>query len=782
MAVTQRGETFYSALGSTVLSQIKTREELYGSNSKDATALSIINQNTGYIKVTSGNNIISRDGEKTYSGPAQRFVLHGGSIMSQAMADSRQVNPTRAGVGFDKNVPFNKSDKAYNNYSGTLGLGYRPMPGITSFNLQTYNTFGTLRQADIQFVVWTLEDLEQAEKLYLRPGFTCVIEFGHSVFVNNSEEKETLGKTFNTLDEGFLFNKRSITEIEKAIENKREASHGNYDAFFGYVSNFSYSFRPDGGYDCSMKVVSKGIILDSLKGGSVSDGIEIPESNQNSDDTENTETSVPKQIQSSFHTVFRAIQSYHLPDIQDNEQVRLDKVTFSEIVADAEAKGVPFTPLAELITGCEFVFTSITANIKNQEDDTEIQQDELIAYVPLRFVCDVFNKFASLYTIEDTKRQQPLLKFSTVLGNKFRTFRKHFSTSPSMVHLPKEAPVISHPEGRNPSYGMTANNADLNMEEYAGQNTTNGTGHNEILNIFVSTKFLLSILDQIYNKDDLELTTLDFFNTMLKEINTSLSNVCNLTLFYNETWNEYEIVDAHGGSKVRSIPEIHLSGLKSTAKQVSIQSRLSSQTSAQIAIAAQGTVDNYSDNVHAIRNWNLGAVDRWIPVRTTNPNDQGTGARAARQEITRGKEQVVKGNLPYRGDIQNYFKKNKEVSKRAIDFFEGLSECNYNPEIEIALGPEFRKINLALYQIAQLGKNGKKEDDMRNEVPIPVELSFTIKGISMLKIGQVFKIKPGLLLKKYNKYGYVITGVNHKVENNEWTTEVNSQFFELDNL
>ena len=71
---------------------------------------------------------------------------------------------------------------------------------------------------------------------------------------------------------------------------------------------------------------------------------------------------------------------------------------------------------------------------------------------------------------------------------------------------------------------------------------------------------------------------------------------------------------------------------------------------------------------------------------------------------------------------------------------------------------------------------------MRNEVPIPVELSFTIKGISMLKIGQVFKIKPGLLLKKYNKYGYVITGVNHKVENNEWTTEVNSQFFELDNL
>ena len=57
-----------------------------------------------------------------------------------------------------------------------------------------------------------------------------------------------------------------------------------------------------------------------------------------------------------------------------------------------------------------------------------------------------------------------------------------------------------------------------------------------------------------------------------------------------------------------------------------------------------------------------------------------------------------------------------------------------------------------------------------------------MKGIAGLKIGQVFKINPGVLLPKYDKYGYVITGVDNKIENNEWTTTVSSQFFELDNL
>ena len=84
-----------------------------------------------------------------------------------------------------------------------------------------------------------------------------------------------------------------------------------------------------------------------------------------------------------------------------------------------------------------------------------------------------------------------------------------------------------------------------------------------------------------------------------------------------------------------------------------------------------------------------------------------------------------------------------------------------------------------MYEAAQAKKSDK---GVTHEIPIPVELSFTMKGISGFKIGQVFKINPGVLLPRYNKYGYVITGLGNKVENNEWTTNVETQFFELDNL
>ena len=175
MAIQKAGESIFSAISNKVVKQILNREEFTGQNAKTATDLAVLNQNTGWVKVSSGSNIISKDGTKTWSGPAQRFVLHGGSIMTVSQANNKGVSTSRQGINFQKETSFDDSDKAYSNYNDKYGLGFRPMPGITSFNLKTYNPYGTLRQADITFTVWTLDDLEQAERLFLRPGYTCCL-------------------------------------------------------------------------------------------------------------------------------------------------------------------------------------------------------------------------------------------------------------------------------------------------------------------------------------------------------------------------------------------------------------------------------------------------------------------------------------------------------------------------------------------------------------------------------------------------------------------------------
>ena len=40
---------------------------------------------------------------------------------------------------------------------------------------------------------------------------------------------------------------------------------GNYDAMLGYVKNYNWTARMDGGYDCTANIISTGEIIESLK-------------------------------------------------------------------------------------------------------------------------------------------------------------------------------------------------------------------------------------------------------------------------------------------------------------------------------------------------------------------------------------------------------------------------------------------------------------------------------------------------------------------------------------
>jgi hypothetical protein len=73
-------------------------------------------------------------------------------------------------------------------------------------------------------------------------------------------------------------------------------------------------------------------------------------------------------------------------------------------------------------------------------------------------------------------------------------------------------------------------------------------------------------------------------------------------------------------------------------------------------------------------------------------------------------------------------------------------------------------------------------DSYENGTPppglVPVELSLQLDGIGGIKIGQSFKIKSGILPAKYqDKFGYIITGLGHSIENSKWLTDIKTQFY-----
>jgi hypothetical protein len=57
----------------------------------------------------------------------------------------------------------------------------------------------------------------------------------------------------------------TFTIIFKELNIKTTNSSGNYDFMFGYVMNYSWKLRDDGGYDCSTEIISTGEILESYK-------------------------------------------------------------------------------------------------------------------------------------------------------------------------------------------------------------------------------------------------------------------------------------------------------------------------------------------------------------------------------------------------------------------------------------------------------------------------------------------------------------------------------------
>jgi len=146
---------------------------------------------------------------------------------------------------------------------GTKELGYRPMPGLTSVNIETAGRLGSLRFANIEFKVWNMNQLNIIEALYFRLGYSMLLEWGHTQYFDNNSNFQSSQDNIG-ISNLFQVN-QNTTIIQQKIASLSKQKDGNYDGMLGIVSNFSWAFNQDGGYDCVLKLVGKGFILDSLK-------------------------------------------------------------------------------------------------------------------------------------------------------------------------------------------------------------------------------------------------------------------------------------------------------------------------------------------------------------------------------------------------------------------------------------------------------------------------------------------------------------------------------------
>lgn len=203
-----------------------------------------LNTRNAWVRMTSGVNTVDSKGQVTNE-LAKKYVLQGGTLLNNTSL--------RTGLGgsgtstYDRLSPGGTSQR----------LGIRPMPGITGVDVQSKGAYGSLQEATVSFVAWDIRQLEELELLYMRPGYTVLLEFGWDY------TKPSIPR-YNILDIA-ADTGVSLQEAFKDIYQKITDSGGNYDALLGYIKNYNWSARDDGGYDCTTTIISLGEVLESLK-------------------------------------------------------------------------------------------------------------------------------------------------------------------------------------------------------------------------------------------------------------------------------------------------------------------------------------------------------------------------------------------------------------------------------------------------------------------------------------------------------------------------------------
>jgi len=276
----------------TIIEQIKQRQKIYGSGyieRRNLDEISYLNSNTSWCKLVSSVDVVSTSNLINTSlnklkidrknSLAKQFVLFNGTNES----------PSNQRHGLSLNNSILGENAVYGIGGNEYGLV--PMMGIQSVEVKHENR-GSIRRAIVKIKAFNKIQFDIIDILYLRLGFNVLLEWGHSMYYDNTGTLNRGSDINNSLADYFLEGKKpgpfvylTYDKFLDLIQEQRIKSNGNYDAMFAKVSNFQWSFLPDGSYDITLNLVSIGDVVESFKVNALINGINNPSNLVNNEDT-----------------------------------------------------------------------------------------------------------------------------------------------------------------------------------------------------------------------------------------------------------------------------------------------------------------------------------------------------------------------------------------------------------------------------------------------------------------------------------------------------------------
>lgn len=672
-----------------VIQQLQVRSNKRKSNNLTDRDLTVLHTDNAFVRISSGV-IVNQSAnigipENEIPDLAKNNILQGG-VLSKSQS------------GFNEN-------STNSSYSKTDALGFRPMAGIDSVEIVSQNAQGTIRKTDVSFKIHTLEDLNKFEKLYLRPGFTVLLEYGHSAYYDNNGN--TVTSVPSLID---FFNSTDQEKIaEQIIQNIEESSY-NYDAVLGAIMNFQYSYNMDGGYDCTFYIISKGSLLESI----------LAISSGDVKNTKNADGIIPDNIGSFLQSNNKKSESSKQD--KSSEIIRILNDIYTET-------GAADSVIDTLVSNYPNI------GFDNSDDpyylgsyDTNKAGATKKTYITFNTLFKIINNTVMLESngkkFIKFGQQTPIQPVNSV----YITYDDHFSSNPNVCLLKRK------PNNENFFYGFTAPDFP----------PPSGPGNLILNDILVDVSFLISKLTNLTDNDKEDRTVVDFLKDVFAEVQTALGNINEFDFLFREKESICYIVDRKITSLSKHIRSNILPcyGKGSLLSNISVTSKISNELVTMMAIGAQQSGANLQGYGGIVMNFNKGLSDRF-----TAGLKPGVEAATKTDEADDKAEKALE-------------KIRSDIKKAVRNFGKGRSFKDSEGK-SLAEGHQ----TLANYEIN------------RSTTPLlgtlPFELTFTMKGIAGLVIGEGFVLQEGILpTSTQDSAGFIIKSINHSIQGNQWTTDI----------
>lgn len=751
-----------------LIKQIETRQDKLGQTSLAPADIVYNNSRTAWLRMASGIDL--KDASKAGLGNinpsglagsqlAANFVLYGG------VSSVDEGNPGSTVFSTDSSI--SSQIKSQYGVGFSTDWGPVPPPGIESLEIQAINR-GGLRKAQLQLIAHNPDQFKLIETLYLRLGFTMLVEWGHTHYYDNGGNLKEMDYTTDPLT-SFLGTSGGGFEryrtLQDSIDSTRQKTKYNYDGFVGFVQNFNWNFSENGTYSINLTLISSGALIESL---TVNKGL-------SSEHASKVGHSVNSDVFSSYVTHWRESLNDNiilegLPQAdffnafnlgfkvyRENENSRRTLLTGNQVSEQAN-----LALCFDVTHECEVIKMGMidpSAEINDKEADQY--------YVSLGF----FLRFLEATGLYYDSNNKAIFGIQHEYGKSFMlTHPFQNSVDPTICMLDSETVMLDG----NLTDGSLIANSTGQPRESTGENITvpkvtkdytslfrqgvegNKKFQGDIMGIMVNMNHITNTINSTKSEDGTT-TCHAVLSALLNDIERVTGNINNFVIGYDDKTRKVIIYDENtvpGITGKGKTGKINLYGFEAGktqgnfVKNFSFNTKVFPDITNLVAIGAQSEIP-LPDKASSYQVLNRNLTDRLMSGMNISP-----------YKSTASDNKPASDNyLKLIANLSHHFRVlYNDRQFRGV----GTTNTNYETALREAL----------LYDL----QFRVKLKEIPSPFFIPVGLSVTLDGLSGMTKYQKFDVGPDYILppEYSNNLDFVIQEINHSVKGNEWTTTIDT--------